>query len=483
MSAGNIETDSFIIAGPCTSTSAAKSDSPICTSFCRSGDCSTSASSLSNPSHRWFLYFVFWDCIPNPCCDCSNCEKLLLSILGKEVSVYSYAIPGQGLTQGFQPSQVVNSLYQISIENPTIVGLSGNASIYILACRDSTCADYNQQLYKDGFTFGRSVAATLTKSSSLAILYSKLDTQTGEYELVLDVCKDPVCDLKGTSTSIAKLTTEPDLWLGYDVNTNTPIIIVSDSHAQTITSYTCTATLACTPSKPALVDAPTNAYAISPYQLAATKKPKKPLTTAAFFLAYALVSPKNRTSSVIAMACSADLKACNPSELNIVPQIDKPILALSVLATGPNTFQLGVGTFDGITNSIGVYNFACTLGQVCTDMTSGNVSLGFAPDFEHFELDVAVLSSPDTGSSTFIQAANNLRSNLNPATELYGLKKGAFFQVKPSKYLLAKYHKPPPSVFIGLMVLTGVAVVSTILLIIWRVWAGAPPKIGYTRIN
>jgi hypothetical protein len=453
MSAGNIESDSYIIAGPCTQLSQAKTNSPICTTFCRSGDCS------------------------------------------KPTNLYSYAIPGQGVTVGVQPSQVVTSLYQISVEDPTIVGITGNDTMLIFACRDSNCADYNQATFlklDGGIRFGQSLATTLTRESSLAILYLKSKTGGG-FDLMLDICKDPVCNLKGTSTHIDTLVTDSDVWLGFDVNTNAPLILVSDSHTQTLVSYSCTASVVCTKNAKPLVAEAFNAFSVSPVQQPASKKPKKPLTTTGFVVAYGTYSPQAKNSSVMAMQCAADLSACS-APVSVISNtfwtIPFPLMSLSILAASDNTYQLAYVTLDlqSVTGALYLWLHCGAHGAMCEGAPSGgNFSLGFTPDMHSFEFDVQVLYSSDSGYTALTQASNAWQATDSPgASALFGVTgayPGAIYAVEAPKYQVSKYHKAPPKVTIALFILAGVAVLSTIGLIVWRVLAGNPTTPGYTRIN
>lgn len=409
---------------------------------------------------------------------------------GKPSNLYSYAIPGQKITNGIHPSQVVTSLYKISIEDPTIIGVTNGNTMLVLSCRDSNCADYNQATYKTlvNSTFGRSIATTLTKDSSLSILYTKTKP-SGGYDLMLDICKDPVCALKNpASVHVDTLLSDVEVWLGYDVNTGLPLIVVSDNHLQQIRSYKCdggVASMTCTVQTTPLVNEATNSFSIQPYQTDPTKKPKAPLTTHSFVLTYATHSPANNKSEVIALNCASDLSSCTPSTLNVIGNETLPIYSVSHFVTGPTSYSLGYATLNKTSATAVVYLAECTLGSKCTPVSSGPYTLGFVPDHDNlFELDVQVLNSGDSGISVLSQASNGwVASDQPPASNLYGLTKTGIFAVVPKKYEVAKYHKNPPSVLVGIIVVAGVAVLSTILVIGWRIWVGQPVKPGYTHIN
>jgi len=412
----------------------------------------------------------------------------LLYLPGKPANLYSYAIPGQGIAAGVHPSQVVTSLYQIAIEDPTIIGVTNRNTMLILSCRDSNCADYNQATYKTlvNSTFGNSISTSLTKDSSLSILYTKTKP-AGGYDLMLDICKDPLCAISGASSvHVDTLIGDPDLWLGFDVNTGAPLVVISDPHNQVIRSYKCdgsAASMTCTAQTTPLVSTTVNSFSIQPFQTGPTKKPKAPLVTHSFMLTYTTYRPADQESKITTLLCAADLSSCTPNALNVIGNETLPIKSVSLYVTGATTYTIGYATFDVKSASAGLYLADCTVGSKCSPVSSGNYTFGFVPA-DDCELDAQVLYSPDSGITLLSQASNAwVASDQPPSSELYGLTKTGMYPVSPGKFLVSKYHKPPPKVTIALFVVAGAAVLSTILIVIWRVWVGTPVKPGYTQIN
>lgn len=391
-------------------------------------------------------------------------------------------MPTFGSTSAVSPFEVVSSIYDISIEDPTIVGIVDHKKISIFACRNADCQDYNESPYLElkNQTFGRSISTTLTADSSLAILY----TQTkpgGGYDLMLDVCKDPLCAIKGSTSHVASLTTDVDVWLGYDVNKGVPLIVVLDPHAQAIQSYSCDAKLACRAFPRPLVTGSTNTFSIAAYQTTIKKK----IYTHSFYMTVAVSMPAQRRSEILTYQCANDLSSCSPPLVTSI-DVSDIVTSVSAIATGEGQTQIAYTTFNATTLNATVSRAAvCKVGSACTGLVSRSFPLEFTPD-ETFTLTAQMLCSSDSGCTAIGLAANafNTNATLVTSTGMYAIdRNNKTFQIEAKKYSIAQYHKPPPNVTIALFVLAGIAVASTIILVAWRIWVGRPPTPGYTQIN
>ena len=212
----------------------------------------------------------------------------------KELNVYSYAMPTYNSTSAVAPLQIVSSMYGFPITDPTIIGVIASSKIAIFSCRNANCQDYNEAIYLElkNQTFGRSIATTLTANSNLVILYTKTKPGGG-YELWLDICRDPLCAIPGVSQVVdSSLTTDVDMWLGYNINQNVPLIVVSDPHTQTLKSYDCNAQGKCK-APVTIISGATNSFSISPYQVTEKKK----LVTKNFLMTIATAQPATGTST------------------------------------------------------------------------------------------------------------------------------------------------------------------------------------------
>lgn len=375
-------------------------------------------------------------------------------------------------------------MYGISIEDPTIVGIINRTQIAVFACRNANCQDYNQATYLSlkNATFGRSIATTLTADSSLAILYTKTKPG-GSYELILDVCRDPLCAIPGSSVTVGNFTTDVDLWLGFDVNRNVPLIVVSDPHSQTLRSYSCNARLECRSFPKPLINSAVNSFSISPYQ---TKDKKSKYHTQNFLLTTAFAS--TMSSNISTYQCASDLSSCSPPTVYAVSNVPNIITSVSAITTGNGAQQIAYTTFESASKTATIYRAAvCKVNSPCApqNISKDSFTLDFQPD-ETFTLTAQMLCSSDSGCTGIGLAANafNPEATTFASSGMHAINKaGKTFEIATKTPGVAKYHKPPPKVTIALFVLAGIAVASTILIVAWRIWVGRPPKPGYTQIN
>lgn len=402
----------------------------------------------------------------------------------KELNVYSYAMPTYNSTSAVAPLQIVSSMYGFPITDPTIIGVIASSKIAIFSCRNANCQDYNEAIYLElkNQTFGRSIATTLTANSNLVILYTKTKPGGG-YELWLDICRDPLCAIPGVSQVVdSSLTTDVDMWLGYNINQNVPLIVVSDPHTQTLKSYDCNAQGKCK-APVTIISGATNSFSISPYQVTEKKK----LVTKNFLMTIATAQPATGTSTIETHQCAADLSSCSPPLVDSITGIPGIVTSVANAITGSGIQQIGYTTFNATSLNTTLYRAAdCKVGFACgpQNITSRSFPLEFTPD-ETTTITAQILCTAEAGCTAFGLAANafNAHSAAVTSTPMYGIDKKTSFEVEAKVYAVAKYHKPPPKVTIALFVLAGIAVGSTIILVAWRIWVGRPPTPGYTQIN
>lgn len=394
-------------------------------------------------------------------------------------------MPTYNSTSAVSPIEVVSSTYAFPITDPTIVGFIDRTKLAIFACRNPNCQDYNEDIYLTlkNQTFGRSISSTLTGESHLALLYTKTKPGGG-YELWLDICRDPLCATPGVSTVVdSSLTTDVDLWLGYNVNQDVPLVVVSDPHTQTIKSYECNAAGKCK-APVTIISGATNSFSFSAFQVTEKKK----LVTKNFLLTIATAQPAAGTSTIETHQCAADLTSCSPPLVNSVSNVSGIITSVSNIVTGSGKQQIAYTTFNATSLKSTLYRAAiCDVGSACVaaNITSHTFPMEFTPD-ETTTITAQILCTQESGCTAIGLAANAFNAN-SPAvtsTPLYAIDKSSkSFEIEAKTYEVAKYHKPAPKVTIALFVLAGIAVGTTIILVAWRIWVGRAPTPGYTQIN
>lgn len=400
-------------------------------------------------------------------------------------------MPVQGMQGAVQPSQVVSTNYPISIENPTIVGLV-SGDIVIFACRDSNCKDYSQATYLSkpaNISFGPSIAVTLNKESYLSILYTRQNTTLGGAmaDLYLDTCRDPLCAIPGTSTKIGSVKVQSTLWLGYDVNHNVPIVLVSDATTPSLDVYSCSSASQCTHSGVLLHQALIS-FTLLPFQ-----KGTQTLSWALIYSTQVSVNPDSY--AIFSQTCTSNLTQCTQLQhLSMVPQSSTPITSVAATANSSNVFNLAYTSTlahpNGTAHSIVLSLAQCVPTTNCTLLVSNTSALSFTPASTGFQLTAAIATTQDEPIITYAvaQAANPWSLDY-AASDVIGLtaysygSKPFFGPILGSSAQPSTYHKPPPKILIPIFVIAGIALVSTIAVIVWRVFAGKPVKPGYEPIN